>query len=162
MRGGRKGNVVLETALWMPILFLLIAGMIQFGRLTYLDYVLTKIVNSAAQNLANSQNVNFCDPADPVTVAAINNAINDPGTGNPLIVNLTADMLVVTTGCLDATGAIGTCDTSGCQAVQGPQRPAYISVAIPAGYTVPLRIPYINLDPVLLRPSASAPFQGSL
>jgi len=48
-----------KTAMWMPILFLLIVGMIQFGKLTYLDYVLNKIVYSAARNLAAGQNLNF-------------------------------------------------------------------------------------------------------
>ena len=161
MMGGRRGNAVLETAMWMPILFLLIVGMVQIGKLTYLDYVLTKIVNSAARNLAAAQNVNLCDPADPVTVAAINGAINDPATGNPLISDLTADMLVVTTQCMEATGALGTCDTSGCQGLGGAQRPDYVTVAISGGYTFPIRIPYINLDPILLRPSSTTPFGGS-
>ena len=161
MMGDRKGNAVLETAMWMPILFLLIVGMIQIGKLTYLDYVLTKIVNSAARNVAAAQNVNLCDPADPVTVAAIGSAINDLATGNPLISNLTADMLVVTTQCTDATGALGTCDVSGCQGLNGAQRPDFVTVAIPDGYTFPIRIPYINLDPILLRPSSTAPFGGS-
>ena len=31
MRRGRGGNVILETAMWMPILFLLIVGTILFG-----------------------------------------------------------------------------------------------------------------------------------
>ena len=161
MTGNRRGNAVLETAMWMPILFLLIVGMIQFGKLTYLDYALTKIVNSAARNLAAAQNVNLCDPADPVTTAAINGAINDPATGNPLISNLTADMLVVTTQCLDATGALGACDVSGCQGLGGAQRPDFVTVAIPAGYSFPIRIPYITLDPILLRPSSTTPFAGS-
>ena len=161
MRWGRGGNVVLETAMWMPILFLLIVGMIQFGKLTYLDYVLNKIVYNAARNIATGQNLNFCDPADPATVAAVTAAINDPATGVPLISNLTADMLVVTTQCLDSTGAIGTCDTSGCQGLTGAQRPDFVTVAITGGYTFPIRIPYINLDPILLRPSATAPFGGS-
>jgi Flp pilus assembly protein TadG len=161
MRRGRSGNAVLETAMWLPILFLLIVGMIQFGKLTYLDYVLNKIVYNAARNIATAQNLNFCDSGDPTTTAAIAAAINDPATGQPLIANLTADMLVLTTQCADATGVLGTCDVSGCQGVQGAQRPDFVTVAIANGYSFPLRIPYINLDPVLLRPSATAPFAGS-
>jgi hypothetical protein len=161
MRRGRGGNAVLEVAMWMPFLFLLIVGMLQFGKLTYLDYVLNKIVYNAARNLATSQNVNFCDPSDAVTAAAIAGAIHDPGTGNPLIPNLTADMLVVSTECLDTNGVIGTCNTGGCQGLPGAQRPDFVTIAIPGGYSVPLRIPYINLDPILLRPSATAPFGGS-
>jgi Flp pilus assembly protein TadG len=160
MRRGRSGNAVLETAMWMPILFLLIVGMIQFGKLTYLDYVLNKIVYNAVRNLATGQNLNFCDTADVNTVAAITGAINDPVTGEPLIANLTSDMLVVTTQCLDASGVIGACDVSGCQGVAGAQRPDFVTVAITGGYTVPLRIPYVNLDPILLRPSATSPFGG--
>jgi Flp pilus assembly protein TadG len=161
MKRGRGGNAVVETAMWMPILFLLIVGMIQFGKLTYLDYVLNKIVYNAARNIATGQNLNFCDPADPATAAAITGAINDPATGAPLISNLTADMLVVTTQCMDSTGAIGSCDTSGCQGVTGAQRPDFVTVSISSGYTFPIRIPYIHLDPILLKPSATAPFGGS-
>jgi Flp pilus assembly protein TadG len=161
MKRGRSGSAVLETAMWLPILFLLIVGMIQLGKLTYMDYVLNKIVYNAARNVATGQNLNFCDPADPNTMAAITAAINDPATGVPLIANLTSDMLVLTTQCLDATGAIGACDVSGCQGVAGAQRPDFVTVAIANGYSFPLRIPYINLDPVLLRPSATAAFGGS-
>jgi Flp pilus assembly protein TadG len=161
MKRGRSGNAVIETAMWMPILFLLIVGMIQFGKLTYLDHVLSKIVYNAARNLATGQNLNFCDPADPATVAAVTAAINDPATGEPLITNLTADMLVVTTQCVDSTGVIGSCDVTGCQGVTGAQRPDFVTVAISGGYIFPLRIPYITLDPVVLRPSSTAPFGGS-
>jgi hypothetical protein len=50
---------------------------------------------------------------------------------------------------------------SGCQGVAGAQRPDYVTVAIANGYSFPIRIPYINLDPILLRPSATSPFGGS-
>lgn len=161
MRRGRGGSAILETAMWIPVLLLLIVGMIQFGKVTYLDHVLNKIVYNAARNLASAQNLNFCDPADVNTVAAINSAITDPATSEPLIANLTADMLVVTTQCMDPSGVIGTCDVSGCQGIAGAQRPDFVTVAITSGYAFPLRIPYINLDPILLRPSATAPFGGS-
>src|SRR5205085_11031419 len=101
------------------------------------------------------------DPADVATGAAINAAITDPATSEPLISNLTADMLVVTTQCVDPSGVIGTCDVSGCQGVAGAQRPDFVTVAITGGYTFPIRILYINLDPIVLRPSATSPFGGS-
>ena len=147
--------------MWLGVMFLLIVGMIQFGKLTYLDYVLNKIVYNAARNLATAQNLNFCDPADTNTATAISSAINDLATGEPLIPNLTSDMLVVTTQCLDATGVLGSCSTDGCQGASGAQRPDFVTVAISGGYTFPLRIPHINLDPVLLKPSATAAFGGS-
>ena len=163
MRRGRSGNAVLEVALWMPVLFLLISGVIQFGKLTYLDYVLNKIVYTAARNVATAQNLNLCDDADPTLGGAITAAITDPSTGQPLIANLTSEMLVVTMQCADSTGALGTCNVQGCQGVQvPPQRPDYVTVAFANGYRVQLRIPYILLDPVLLHPSATAPFGGSV
>jgi len=147
--------------MWMPVLLLLISGMVQFGRITYLNYVLQKIVYTAARTLATSQNLNFCDPADAVAQAALTNAVADPATGQPLVLNLTSDMLVVTTRCYDATGALGTCDVSGCGGVTGAQRPDFINVAIPDGYSFTLRIPFVQFNPVLLRPSITVPFGGS-
>jgi Flp pilus assembly protein TadG len=157
----RRGNTVLELAMWMPFLLLLVSGMIQFGRITYLNYVLQKIVYTAAASLAVSQNVNFCDAADPILQAALTNAVNDPATGLPLVLNLTGDMLVATTRCFDLNGAIGDCDVTGCTGLTGPQRPDFVTVAIANGYTVPLRIPFVLLDPVQLRPSITVPFTGS-
>jgi Flp pilus assembly protein TadG len=157
----RRGNAALEVALWMPVLLLLISGMIQFGKITYTQYVLQKIVYTAARSLSVQQNVNFCDPADPATQAALTAALNDPATGNPLVLNLTSDMLTVTTRCFDSTGAISDCDVSGCDGLTGAQRPDFVTVAMPGGYTIPLRIPFVQLDPVQLRPSITVPFGGS-
>jgi Flp pilus assembly protein TadG len=157
----RRGNAVLEVAMWMPVIMLLITGMITFGRITYLNYVLQKIVYTAARTLAVSQNLNFCDPADPVAQAVLNNAVNDPATGSPLVLSLSGDMLVITTKCYDANGALGTCDVSGCTGLTGSQRPDFVTVDMPNGYTIPLRIPFIQLDPVLLRPSITVPFGGT-
>lgn len=147
--------------MWMPFLMLLVSGLITFGRITYLDYVLQKIVYTAARTLAVGQNLNFCDGADPAVAAALANAINDPATGEPLVIALTSDMLVVTTRCYDANGVLGDCDVAGCTGLTGAQRPDFITVAMPSGYTIPLRIPFIQLDPVRLRPSITVPFGGT-
>jgi Flp pilus assembly protein TadG len=157
----KRGNAVLEVAMWMPVLLLLISGMIQFGKITYTQYVLQKIVYTAARTLSVQQNVNFCDAADATIQAALTAAVNDPATGEPLVLNLTSDMLTVTTRCLDSTGAIGDCDVSGCGGLTGAQRPDFVTVAMTNGYTIPLRIPFIQLDPVQLRPSITVPFEGS-
>jgi Flp pilus assembly protein TadG len=157
----RRGNMVLELAMWMPFLLLLISGMIQFGKITYTQYVLQKIVYTAARTLSVQQNLNFCDPADPAAQAALTAAVNDPSTGNPIVISLTSDMLTVTTQCLDSTGAIGACDISGCGGLTGAQRPDFVTVAMASPYTIPLRIPFIQLDPVQLRPSITLPFGGS-
>jgi hypothetical protein len=160
MKRGRGGNMVLEAAMWLPILFLLIVGMEQIGKITYLYYTLKKIEYAAARDLAVQPGVDFCNTAAGAVQAAIQFAITDPSTAQPLISNLTADMFQVSTICLDATGAPGACDTSGCNGLTGAQRPDFITVSIPNGYTVQPRIPYIQLSPIELTPSVTEPFNG--
>src|SRR5437879_333693 len=82
MNRGRRGNMVLEALLWIPILTTMIVGMIQVGKITYLYYSLKKTVYSAARFLATAQGVNFCDPADPNTVAAFQFAITGTTDGS--------------------------------------------------------------------------------
>lgn len=161
MKRSQRGSAVIETAIWIPFLLLLISGMIQFGKITYLNYSLQKIVYTAARTLSLQQNLNLCDTADAATQAALTNALNDPATGEPLIANLNSDMLTVTTRCLAADGSIGDCDVANCGAVAGAQRPDFITIGMPNGYTVPLRIPFVLFDPVVLRPSITVPFGGS-
>jgi len=47
-----SGNMVLETALFIPVLLLLIVGTVQIGKVTYTYYTLKKIVYAAARELA--------------------------------------------------------------------------------------------------------------
>lgn len=162
MRRRAKGNAILETALWLPILFLLIVGTIRLAKITYLDYSLNKIVYNVARQISVDQGVNFCDPADPTTQGAINAAITDPTTQNPLISNLTADMFQVTATCLDTTGAPTPCDLGSCGVgISTPLQPAFVTVSIPGGYQIQPGIPYILLTPISLTPSVTVPFGGS-
>jgi len=160
-RRGQRGNMVLEAALIIPILVLLLVGMVQIGKITYVYYTLKKIVYSAARQISVQQGVNFCDLTnDANATAAINFAITD-STGAPIISNLTADMLAITTECTapgDPTAAPVPCDVSACPTIG--QRPDYVVVTIPNGYLVTPRIPFLNLDPIPLRPSATVPFGG--
>lgn len=156
------GNMVLEGILWIPIIVLLVVGTIQFGKISYTYYSLRKAVFSAARYLALQQGTNFCDLTDDINAqTALNFAVNDPNTQTPLISGLTTDMLAITTECVDpASGAVGPCDLSGC-GITAPQRPDYIIVGIPAGFSIQPRIPGLTLDPLLLRPSATVAFGGS-
>ncbi|HEY1343103.1 MAG TPA: hypothetical protein VGF59_36620, partial [Bryobacteraceae bacterium] len=101
--------------------------------------------------------------ADPGIAAAIQYALTGTpdGSGTAQISNLTPDMIQVTTQCLDATGALISCDTSGCGGPVGARRPDFIVVSIPAGYPVQPRIPFISLDAIRLRPSVTVPFGGA-
>jgi hypothetical protein len=42
----------------------------------------------------------------------------------------------------------------------GAQRPDYVVVTIPNGYQVQPRIPFLLVDPILLKPADAVPFGG--
>jgi len=161
MRRRARGNMALEAALFIPILVLLIVGMVQIGKITYLYYSLKKIVYTAARTLSIQQGTDFCDLANDANAqAALAFAVND-STGNPIIPNFTVDMLQITTSC-DVQGAAGAapipCDVSACPTIA--QRPDYVTVSVPDGYMVTPRIPFLNLQPIPLKPSVTLPFGG--
>lgn len=151
--------------MWLPVLFLLIAGTIQFGKITYIYYSLKKTVNSVADYLAVQSGVNWCpDAGDPTIAAAIQFALTGTtdGSGPSAILDLTPDMIVVTTQCIDpVSGTPGTCNSDGCGSPVGAQRPDYVVVSIPNGYNVTPRIPYLPLQPIALKPQAVAAYGGA-
>jgi len=155
--------MLMEAALWIPIMTLLIVGMIQVGKITYLYYSLKKAVYTAARYLSVQQGINFCDLAgDPNVAAAFQLAVTGTadGSGNPLISNFTIDMLQATAECVDAvSGVPGPCDTSACPTATA--RPDYILVSMPTGFQVQPRIPFITLLPIQLMPSVMVPFGGT-
>ncbi|MBZ5620602.1 MAG: pilus assembly protein [Acidobacteriia bacterium] len=155
--------MLIEAALWIPLMVLLIVGMVQVGKITYLYYSLKKSVYSAARYLSLQQGVNFCDLTnDPNVTAALDFAVTGTSDGSapPLISNLTTDMFTVSAECADPnTGAPGPCSSAGCPTVS--VRPDYILVTMPTGYLVRPRIPFITLDPIALRPFVMVPFGGT-
>ena len=163
MRRGSRGNMVIEAALWIPVIVLLIVAMVQVGKITYLYYSLKKAVYSAARYLSLQQGVNFCDLAnDPNVTAALQFAITGTSDGSapPLISNLTTEMFTVSAECVDAaSGVPGPCSNAGCPTIS--PRPDYILVTMPTGYMVRPRIPFITLDPIALRPFVMVPFGGT-
>jgi hypothetical protein len=156
--------MVVETAMWLPVLFLLISGIIQFGKITYLYYTLRKIEYTIARSVSVQSGVNFCpDANDALIQGDIDFAVTgtSDGSGTPLVWNLTPGMISVTTECLDpGTGLPAACDASGCDGAAGAQRPDYVVVTIPDGYPVQLRIPFILLDPFQFKPTVAVPFGG--
>lgn len=154
--------MVLEGLLWIPFLVLLVAGMIQLGKISYTYYSLRKAIFTAGRYLAVQQGVNFCDLADDVNAqTAVNLAVNDPTSGAQLISGLTSDMLTIATECVDPTsGAVGPCNVGGCGAAAGAQRPDYLIVSV-SGFTIQPRIPGLTLNPIALQPSVTVAFGGS-
>ncbi len=158
-----KGNMILEAALWIPVLVLLVVAMIQFGKITYMYYTLQEDhvfggalhLRAAGHRLLRSRRRQHPGRHQfrrhrPEHRPAHHRC-------------LTADMFTVTTECADPNnpGALGACDTSGCGGALGAQRPDYVVVSIPSGYQVTFRIPLLNPVPILLTPSVTIPFGGT-
>jgi Flp pilus assembly protein TadG len=154
--------MALEAALFIPVLVLLIAGMVQIGKVTYLYYTLKKIVYAAGRGVAVQQGVNYCGDigSDAVAQAAINAAVND-ASGTPIIANLPA--VQIAPQCTDPSapaGALIPCDTSNCDVLSLSQRPDFLVVTLQGGYEVQVRIPFLNPIPITLNPSVTVPFGG--
>jgi hypothetical protein len=151
--------MVLEAALLIPLLVMLVVGMVQIGKVTYVYFALKKMVWAAGRQLSNAQAVNFCDlPADANVQGAIRAALND-GTGVPILAALTT--LQVTSACADpanASGALIPCDVSQCPTIG--QRPDFFLVTIPNGYQVQLRFLFLDPIPITLNPFAMVPYGG--
>jgi Flp pilus assembly protein TadG len=150
----RRGNMAIEAALFIPVLLLLIVGTVQLGKVTYVYAALKKIVWAAGRQVAVQQGVNYCDIAnDPAAQAAITFALND-ANGVPIIAELTT--LNIAPECASADGVLAPC---ACEEGVRPQ-PAHLLVTIPDGYTIQVRIPFLNPIPITLNPYALVPFGG--
>ena len=91
----RRGNTILETAMLIPVMVLLLVGMAQIAKITYLYVTLRKTVYSVASYLSAQEGVNFCDSGDPLIAAAINFGLTGTtDNSQPVFVGgLTAEMI---------------------------------------------------------------------
>jgi Flp pilus assembly protein TadG len=151
----RRGNMAIEAALFIPLLLLLIVGTVQLGKVTFVYFSLKKMVWAAGRQLAIQQGVNYCDIANDATAqAAIHFALYD-ANDNPIIADVTT--LDIAAKCSAADGTLSACE---CADETARPRPAQLLVTVPGGYTVQVRIPFLNPIPVTLQPYALAPFGG--
>ncbi len=162
----RRGNAMLEMAMWVPLLVLLLMGMTELARLTYVYYTLQKTMYTIARYVGTQQGVNFCASTDTVVAAAKNFAIGgstDSAT-NTIVANLTADMIQVRVERYSSDSQeIGECDCSvaGCDSGSGGRAPDFIVVSIPDGYSIRPIIPYLSTEPILFKPRVRVPFGGT-
>jgi hypothetical protein len=71
--------MAIELAMWLPVLFLLISGIVQFGKITYIYYSLQKTMTTVAGLLAVQNGVNFCpDAGDPPSLLPYNSRSMGP------------------------------------------------------------------------------------
>jgi len=161
----RGGNAVLETVMLMPIILLLLVGMAQIAKITYIYYTLRKTIYSIATYLSTQQGVNFCDPADPTVTAAINFGLTGTTDNTqPVFVNgLTASMIQVTPESVDPNSGALSPYGSGCVGALlfDGAPPDQIVVSIPNGYMVTPRIPFLQIQAIPLKPLVKVPYGGT-
>jgi len=163
----RRGGSVLEIALFVPILVTLLVGMVQIGKITYVYYTLRKTLYTMGRFVAAQQGVNFCDDTDAAVLAAKNFAlsgISSDDSTDPIIPTLTADMISVSVERYDPESGLPVacdCSVTGCDAANGGGSPNFVVVSIPNGFEVDPRIPFLTLNPILLRPMVRVPYGGT-
>lgn len=162
----RRGSALIETAMFVPLLALLLFGMVELARITYIYYTLEKILYTAARFVGTQQGVNFCDDSDTVVQGAKNFAISGgtDGSAEPILSGLSASMLQVRLERYSAdTQELGECECSltGCDMSAGGRSPDWIVVSVPDGYAVRVNIPYLIAEPILFRPRIRVPFGGT-
>lgn len=168
-----RGSVAVETALWIPFVFILFTGTVELGRITYTYYTLQKTLNSVARMVSTQPNINFCNPYDPtiqqikmMAILSSSDANRSPSEQtNGLVANLTPEMIEVRAERYSReTGAITDCEcvaaAGGCDASGGARGPDYVAVSIPDGYPMRLRIPGLTNEPIPLRPHVLVPYSG--
>ena len=166
MRRFRRGAMLLESVLMIPILVLLFVGGMEMGKIALTYYQLQKALRGGARMVAVLQGADFCNP-DDFQITAIKNFIvygPDADTSNPLVRSLTIEQILITPERADPeNGAISECDcggSDGCLISDGGRPPDYVRLSIDGGYSFQPHIPFRTLDPILLRPHVRAPFGG--
>ncbi len=162
----RRGSTLLETAMYLPVLFILLFGMVELARITYTYYTIQKILYTLARLAGTQQAVNFCDDSDAAVTAAKNFALTgtSDGSADPLVPNLTVDQIKVRIERLNRdTQELVECECSisGCDASQGGGSPDFVVVTIPDGYRVRPVIPFMSIDEFPLRPRIRVPYGGT-
>ncbi len=163
---GRRGSTVIEAALFIPFLLTLLVSIEQLGKLTYTYYTLRKTLYTAARYIGSQQGVNFCDSGDPNILAGLNFALTgtSDGSANAIVTGLTTDMVLVSAERYSAADqTLGACDCSitGCDLAAGGTAPDFLVVSIPDGYSFRPNIPFLTVDPILLKPQIKVPFTGT-
>jgi hypothetical protein len=158
--------MLMETAMYIPLLLLLTMGTFEFARITYIYYNLKKTLYTIARYVGTQRGVNFCADDDPILAGAINFALTgNTETSSPSIIpDLSAGMIQIRIQRYDPTGSAPfsdcPCSSTGCDISAGGRPPDFVVVSIHEGYRVQLRIPLLQMDPIPLRPEIRLPVGG--
>lgn len=161
---GRNGNALIETAMFVPLLVLLLVGTAELGRVTFLYYQVHKTLYGLARLVATRQGANLCDAADAEVTAVKNFALTGTSDGSePLITGLTGDLVRIRVERQEADSAILSeceCSLTGCDISQGGVQPQFIVISVPDGFPVQVNIPYLLQQTVTFRPTIRVPAGG--
>jgi hypothetical protein len=162
----RRGSVLIETAMYAPLLLVLLVGMVELARLGFTYYTLQKTMYTLARYVGTQQGVNFCNADDPTVLAAKNLALTGSldGSAPAIVQGLTAEQVSVQIERYDAAGeTLGACDCSpgGCDAGAGGLPPDFVVVDLPNGFQVRPVFFGFSVDPFQLRPRVRVPYGGT-
>ena len=146
---------MLETAMFVPVLLLLLVGMVELGRITFTYYTLHKALSAAGRFLGTQPGVNYCDGEDASVVTAKNFALTGGPNNDANIGGLTADMIQIRLERYNVESqelVECECTIEGCDAAAGGRGPDFIVVSIPDGYSVRPAIPFLSSSEILFRP----------
>jgi Flp pilus assembly protein TadG len=165
--GSRRGNTIIEAALFIPFLLTLLVATEQLGKLVYTYYNLRNALYSAARYVGTQQAVNFCDASDPNLVAAQNIAATGTtdGSASLLIQGFTPDMILITAETYSPPGQFQSAIACPCQNYgdggQSCVGPDVISVTIPTGFKFTPNIPFSPVITIPLVPQVLVPYGGT-
>ena len=162
----RRGGILVESALFIPVVVALLVGMVSIGKIIYTYTALQRTMYSLARYVSTQQGINFCDDLDQNKAAAINFALTgDPATGdNPNIQSLRTDMFRIRLERYDAVAQQMVeceCSAIGCDQSLGGQAPGFVVVSLVDGYTVSPVFWGFQVSPFALRPSVRVPYAGT-
>jgi hypothetical protein len=158
----RRGNAMIETAMFIPLFVLLLMGTAEVARVTYVYYQVQKALYGIARLAGTRNGAYLCDSADPefLTIKNFVLAGNSEG-GEPLISGLSPELVQVRMERREAgSDILGECECSleGCDAAQGGRSPDFIVVSVPDGFQVNVTIPYLLQQVVVFRPTVRVPY----
>ena len=165
-RLNQRGNTLMESILFLPILFMLLFGMVEFARITWTYFTLQKILYAVGRYAATQPAVNFCDDADPILTDAKNLATRGVGdaAGDLQLPSLTPELIQVRLERVQTDNpALGDCECSstGCDNAQGGRGPDFVVVSLTDGYSLRTSIPFVPSETFLLRPVVRVPYGGT-
>ena len=161
-----RGQALLETALFLPFLFLLLFGTIELGKIVYTYFALQKTLYSIGRLAGTAQGIDLCNSGDPI-LAGIENVVltgSPDGQGSPIIQNLAASDIQVRVERFDPVNnvlSICDCSATGCDINAGGLPPDFIVISLANGYSVAPVFPLFKVDPFPLRPQIRIPFGGT-